>query len=82
MTQTLTTDPYTGKPYYELVPASARNGAAAQDRLSVPLVPRQEMLQYDTESFPTWVGQSASFSVWLRPSSQVSCRTCCQQHRL
>lgn len=65
---TLTLDTFTGKEYYNLIPPEARSGGGPQDRYVGPPPVRPLMLQYDAPTFPTWAGQSVTFSVWVKPT--------------
>jgi hypothetical protein len=71
--ETFARDIITGHGYYDLLPASVRNGGAAKSRFSLDNDEPGQHISYDNNgSFPEWCGSSVSFSVWLRMDSGMS----------
>ena len=71
--ETFARDSITGHSYYDLLPASVRNGGGAKSRFSLDNDDPGQHISYDNNgSFPEWCGSSVSFSIWVRMDSGMS----------
>jgi hypothetical protein len=69
-TGAIETDTLNGKHYYNLLPPSARpSGSGSKDRMTIDNLKPNEYLRYDADAWPSFCGQSATFSVWLETST-------------
>jgi hypothetical protein len=60
----------TGRQYYNMLPAMARPaGTAAKDRLVIDHLTPKEYLRYDASAWPSFCGESATFSLWLETNT-------------
>ena len=59
-------DTVTSKSFYNLVPPAVRPaGVGAKDRIHIDHTTPNEYLRYDSISWPSFCGQSATFSMWV-----------------
>ena len=65
------TDPVTRQAFYNLLPSSVRPpNAGARDRLVYDHTRPNDYLRYSPEAWPSFCGQSASFSLWLETATR------------
>jgi hypothetical protein len=60
----------TGRSYYSMLPAVARpSGVGAKEAMLIDHLAPKEYLRYDADAFPSFCGESATFSFWIETNT-------------